>query len=101
MLEQGIFCIGVASIMLNFRTIEMFSIQTLLHFSKIVPRVCTLVLFIIIIIIIIVITTIIVFHFHSLYISKIIIVVFRWLYAHAKCKYENINNNIYVHVVTF
>ena len=43
---------GVGSIQLSFRTIvftqymQMFSIQMLLHFSQIVQRVCTLVLFI-------------------------------------------------------
>ena len=41
---------GVGSIQLSFHTIvftKMFSIQMLLHFSQIVQRVCTLVLFII------------------------------------------------------
>ena len=50
---------GVGLIMLSFRTIvfkftqyiaNMFSIQMLLHFSQIVPRVCTLVLFIIMVV---------------------------------------------------
>ena len=47
---------GVGSIQLSFRIYHcvhpihanMFSIQMLLHFSQIVPRVCTLVLFIIV-----------------------------------------------------